>query len=303
MNRPQAFRIYYNHTIHPELIRLEKKRKRLLRLLTVSVFIFIGIIFLEIYINILIITQLLMILLVLYIVFLGYEMRRFVVQFKPRIINLILAFLDLDEVEYKAKKKFPKNDFIDSHIFSSSAPSYKGEDYIKGRIGEVEFELGELDVREYSKVRNRLNYVFKGVMLKADFEQRIKENIYILPADFEQYLTRSIKYFTRNGAEKISLSHPNFEKKFMVYGTKSSGIVHELLPLEVQELLVSFRENFGKEIYLSFIDSNIYVAITEDKNILEPYIFQSNVDFELIREFYEDLEVLFSIIKRLDYYF
>lgn len=300
MNTLQEFRIYYNHTIHPELMRLERKRLRLLWLLFISIFILIGIIILELYINVFIVTMFLMIPLAVYIAFLVYQIRAFIHQFKPRIINLILEFLDLESFEYHPKKSFSKQDFMASRIFSSPAPSYVGEDFIKGKIGEVvEFEMGELNVREFSKVRSRLNYVFRGVMLKAKFDEQLKGKIYILPEEFQQYLTRSIKHFTKEGAFPIELENEDFENIFMVYATPKAP-VSQLLSPEVQQMLVKARMEVGKEIYISFIDSYIYIAVTEDRDLLEPYIFQSNVSFELVREFYEDLSLLFSIIEDFD---
>lgn len=235
----------------------------------------------------------------IYITFLIYQIRQFITQFKPRIVNLILEFIEVSDFEYHAKKSFPKKDFLASRIFSSSAPSYEGEDYIKGRLRDVEFEMGELYVKEFSKVRSRLNYVFRGIMLKATFENRLKGRIYILPEEFEQYLTRSIKHFTREGAHPVELGLEEFEEVFMVYATPKAP-VHQLLSPEVQQMLLDSRREVGKEIYISCIDSDIYIAVTEDKDILEPYIFQSNVSFELVREFYEDLRLLLSIIEDFD---
>ena len=61
-----------------------------------------------------------------------------------------------------------------------------------------------------------------------------------------------------------------------------------------------FRNKTQKEIYVSFINNDIYVGVTEPKDILEPSIFMSNVSFELVREFYEDIELLVSIVQDFD---
>ncbi|MGB1216626.1 MAG: hypothetical protein ACPG5P_02050, partial [Saprospiraceae bacterium] len=77
MDRQHEFRIYYNHTIQPELVRLEKQRKRLLWLLLISVIVLTGIILLELYVNVFLITLLMMIPLSLYVMFLIYRFRQF----------------------------------------------------------------------------------------------------------------------------------------------------------------------------------------------------------------------------------
>ncbi len=299
MDRLDEFRIYYNHTIHPELMRMERKRKNLLLLLFVSFFILVGIILLELYIDVFLVTMVMMIPLALYITFLFYQIRNFIIKFKPRVVNLVLDFIAEDNFKYVPDKTLTVADFKASRIFSSDAPSFKGEDYISGQIGEIEFEMSEIEVREFSKVRNRLNYVFKGVFLKADFSGKSKGVIYVLPEEFQQYLTRSIKQFTREGAVAVELGSEVFEEAFMVYATKDAH-VHELLSLDVQAILVRYRRRMDKEIYISFLDGQMYIAVTEPKDILEPYIFQSNVSFELVREFYEDLQLLFSVIEEFD---
>jgi hypothetical protein len=49
--------------------------------------------------------------------------------------------------------------------------------------------------------------------------------------------------------------------------------------------------------YFSFQGNQIYMAVTEQKDILEPKLFQSNVSFELIREFFEDIHLLLEIVE------
>jgi hypothetical protein len=55
-----------------------------------------------------------------------------------------------------------------------------------------------------------------------------------------------------------------------------------------------------KEIYISIIGDKIYLALTQDKNLLEPSLFQSNVSFDIVREFYEDLRILLDVVLDVD---
>ncbi len=294
MNRLDEFRIYYNHTIHPELLRLEKKRKRLLYWLFFSIFLLTGILILEFYVNIFLVTLFMAIPISLYIAFLIYQIQRFISTFKPNIVNLILEFISEGDFEYDAKGHISKKQFLSSKIFVTDAPYFKGEDFIKGKIGEINFEMSELYIREFSKVRSRLNYVFRGVMLIADFHHNYNGVAYILPEEFQQYLSRSIKQFTLEGAEPQFLSNPDFEEVFMVYANNNSYI-NQLLRPDVQKMLVDYRKKSGKEIYISFLDGKMYVAATEHKDILEPYLFQSNVSYKLVKDFYYDLQILFKL--------
>ncbi len=305
MQRLHEFRLFYNHTIHPELLRMERKRKRLLWLLFLSTLFLIAVLILDIYIHILAITLLLLIFIGFYIAYILYRIQRFVTTFKPNIVNLILDFID-DEVNfgtltYQSKKKIPKETFQASMLFATDAPFYKGEDYIRGSYRELQFELCELNVREYSKVRNRLNYVFRGIFLKGNFNAtNQKGRIIVLPKNFSQYLSRTVKVFNRKGGRMVDdVLIRRFKEVFMTYASRNTN-TSKVLSEELQKALLNYRKKTGKEIYVSFINTKIFIAVTEPKDILEPKIFQSNVSFELVREFFEDLQLLFSILEDLD---
>ena len=267
MQRLHDFRIYYNHTIHPELLRLERRRKRLVRFLFGSVLLIIGILLLEFYINIFSITFLLMVLIGFFVMYLLYLIRQFVIDFKPRVVNLILDFIDngvnFGTLQYDPKKLIDKKTFLSSKIFVTKAPQYSGEDYISGKIGTLDFQLCELNVREYSKVRNRLNYVFKGIFMKSQFHNSIHGSLLILPVEFRQYLSRTVKAFSKQGGQLVEseIHNPVFEEHFMTYATPDVFIAGVLSP-DMQDAIVDYKLKTGKEVYISFVDNNIFLAIT-----------------------------------------
>ena len=305
MERLDEFRIYYNHTIHPELMRLETLRLRLVWLLFFSVLLIGAIIFLEFYLNILVITLVLLLPVSIYIVYLFYQIRKFQTTFKPRVINLILDFikdgLNYGELEYEAKGYISQDRFKKSRIFVTPAHEYRGEDYIRGKVGEMEFELCELLVKEISAVETKLDYIFKGIFLYAVFPEETEGSLIIWPREAKQFLTRSIKHYTWDGGENVDMEilNPEFRKKFMSYALPDTHVIG-IMSDPMQEAIVRYIELTGKEIYLSFIDREIYAAISEPKDILEPSIFRSNLSFELVRDFFEDIHLALSIVRDFD---
>lgn len=307
MKRLHDFRLFYNHTIHPELIRMERKRKRLLLLLFGSVIFLIGVTILDIYVDILVVTLFFLVFIVFYISYILYRIRQFIITFKPNIVNLVLDFID-DEINYgkmtyEPKKMIPKSTFLSSLIFATAAPIYKGEDFIRGSYREMTFELCELNVREYSKVRNRSNYIFKGVFFQGNFNSRAhspKSKVIVLPREFSQYQSRTIKELNRIGCRIAEdIVSRRFQEIFIVMASKNAN-VNNILSREMQNAILNYREKTEKEIYVSFIGSKIFIAVTEPKDLLEPNVFQSNVSFELVREFFEDLQLLLSVLEDLD---
>jgi hypothetical protein len=305
MQRLEDFRIYYNHTIHPELMRLERKRLRLLLLLGVSVFLMGGVIIVSFYINILPIILALLVVLGLYASYLLYRIRAFIKEFKPKVVNLVLDFIDdgvnYGTLSYEPETTIPRSVFLGSRIFVSLAPIYHGEDYIKGHIGSVKFELCELLVSESSRVRGGFFELFRGIFLHATFQDPLRGEVLILPRESVQYFSRSIRGITARQGENMDkwIQNAEFKDMFTVYATKDMQI-RRLLSDEMGGIIADYAKNTNKEIFLSFIDNEIYVAVSEPKDILEPYIFQSNVSFELVREFWADLNLLLSIIEDFD---
>jgi len=305
MQRLEDFRLFYNHTIHPELMRMEKKRKRLLLLLFFSILLFISIIILEIYLDVLALTLFFMVPIGFYASYLLIQIKRFVDAFKPGVVDLVLDFIDdgpnFGDLKYDSKGLIPKQRFLDSRIFATKAPEYKGEDFIFGKIGELDFELCELNVRESSRVQAKMESVFRGVFLHAKTNIPTQGAIIVWPREFKQYLTRSIKAFTAKGGDNIdeSLEVESFRELFTTYATPDASIF-KTLNYEMQVELANYTITTGKEIFASFIGDDIYVGISEPKDILEPYIFRSNVSFDLVKEFFEDLQMLFSIVDTFD---
>ncbi len=308
IKRLDEFRIYYNHTIHPELLRMERRRIRLLRLLFFSTLIMLGILLFEVYLNMLVITLLLAIPITLYISYILYRIRRFRLTFKPNVVRLILDFIDdgmnfdpAHPLKYDPKRKIEKSRFFKSQIFATSAHIYEGEDFISGRVGEMDFEMCELSVQEISPVGNSLSRVFQGVFMHATFPEETVGRVIIWPRRYRQFFIRAIKNFTWEGGinQDDEVLNEEFRESFMTYATEDTHVVSILSP-PMQEAIVRYRTQTGKEIFMSFIDREIYAAVTEEKDLLEPYLFRSNLSFELVREFFEDIHLLLRIAEDFD---
>ena len=298
---------FYNHTIHPELRRMEQKRHTLLLTLVGAFLAILGILFLQFYIHIWVLTLVLAVPLVLYVSYIFTEWERFRSAFKPRIITLLLDFIDNDvtyniPLQYMEKASISPAVFGASRLFNSAAPDFVGEDYIKGEMGELDFEMSELSVKEFSPVRNRLDDVFRGVFLHARFRRRVQDDtgeILVLPRHRRQFLSRTIKTFTIKGGRQFDALLPQFNDIFVVYATATAN-TRGFLSENMQQSILKYREKEKNEVYLSFIQNDIYIGVSQDKDLLEPALWISNMSFDLIHEFYEDITLLLSIVLDID---
>lgn len=307
MDRIAAFRVFYNQTIYPELVRLDRQRVRLLRLIALSALLLVGLLLVQVFLQILLVTLALAIPVGLYLVYLLYRVRKFRLDFKPKVMRLVLDFMDdspnVGTLAYDAQRHIDRQLFDDSMLFESKADRYVGEDYINGSVNYIPFELSELRVREYSRVRERLNYVFAGVFFHAQFPNRTKGAVVLLPRHFEQYLSRTLKALYRKQfiPADAYIQNEAFRDYFLTY-TVSATRLPRLLSEALQDTIIAYQQRTGADLYLSFIGQHLYIAVTEHKDLLEPRLWQSNVSFELVREFYYEVRTLLDILEEVAKY-
>ena len=112
-------------------------------------------------------------------------------------------------------------------------------------------------------------------------------------------MTESLRNLVANGGQCLDdhIPEEEFLGRFTVYGTRDARL-SALLPQELREFLTQYRRQ--SKIYLSIIGQHIFVAITNEKDILEPNVLRSNVSFELVREFYEDIASGLYVVRAID---
>lgn len=308
LKRLEAFRLFYNNTIQPELIRLERMRLQLISLMVFSALLLTGVIALEFYLNLLFVTLLLAVPLSLFIAYLFARIDQFRRTFKPRVVRLILDFIDdglnfdiKNPLRYDYKGFIPKERFRASRIFDTPAQAYKGEDKIDGKVGEMFFELCELRVGEMSILRRNINTVFSGVFMHSIFNEPTRGEIIVWPRNRLQFLTKSIRAFTfKGGKNKDSeILHDEFRRIFITYSDEETHVAGTLT-YSMQQALVNFVKEHKKELYISFLGKDIFVALSEDKDLLEPFILRSNLSFDRVREFFDDIHNLLHLVEVFD---
>jgi len=303
--RLHELRIYYNTHIRPELVRMERLRKRTLLRITASVLGVLAVVVIALIIKLGFLVLILATPFVFYLVALYFRIERFRQQFKPNVISLILDFMNqapnFQELSYDAKQSIGKDRFDRSELFVGRSVSYAGEDYIKGLVGEMAFELSELYVEELSRGSNRLNLIFGGIFIHALFNEPTVGHVVVWPRDEYRFMRRTIKEFIYRGGmdAEVELHNPRFRELFLVYAKKGT-VVHNILTQPMQDALVRFVETTGHELYFSVHNKNVFAGISHDRDLLEPNILRSNLSFELIQEFYTDIMLMLGIIQDFD---
>lgn len=204
------------------------------------------------------------------------------------------------KLTYQYDKMISKSTFRDSGIFNLSPTIYEGEDYISGYIGTATFEMSELYVARLSPVRAIYETIFRGIFFKANFFYDVGGGLIVfIPQEERQELSETIRGITSRGGQRINLPTKEFNEAFVAYA--ESGVdVNTLLSQNAFKTIMDYKKNSGKKIYVSFHKGYVNIAITESKDILEPKILKSNANFKLIREYFEDILLIMSIVEDFD---
>jgi len=297
----EEFKKFYDSQLMPDLIVMETDRKKTVRKILITL------------VPVAIITLLLIPLLQMFAVVLGgiicvgifvFITKGYVSDFKQKVISKIVHFIDKN-LTYIPEDYISHGEFALSDIFLRHADSFKGDDRVYGKIGATKINFSEC-VAKYrtkdSKGRTQYTTFFKGLFFIADFNKHFKGKTIVLP-DTAEKLFGSIGSFLqkRNMArpELIKLEDPEFEKHFVVYADDQIEARY-ILSTSLMRRITDYKKKTNKKIHLSFVASKVFVAVSYKKNLLEPRVFRTMLDFNVIKEYYEDLQLAISIVEELN---
>jgi len=229
--------------------------------------------------------------------------RGYVADFKALVIERIVHFID-ENLSYEPKRCIDKSTFMLSKIFTTKPNRYKGDDFVSGKVGATEIQFSELNaVYESGSGRNRHRYtVFRGIFFVGDFNKHFTGQTIVLPDTAEKLFGRlgqklqSLNIFRGN---LIKLEDPEFESHFAVYGSDQVEARY-ILSTSLMARITDFKEKTGKKIYLSFIGSMVFVAVPYTRDLFEPRLFKTLLDFEPVRQYFDDLQLAVGIIDDLN---
>ena len=232
----------------------------------------------------------------------------YVQEFKGTIIGNLVKFLD-DNLAYSQSGRIPQSTYMASKIFTRRPDRYNGDDHVTGKVGATQIEFSELKT-EYkttstnSKGQTSTHWhtIFKGLFFVADFNKHFACETIVLPDTAQKLFGRlgqklqSLNVFR---GQLIKLEDPEFERLFVVYGNDQVQARY-ILSTSLMERIMQFKTKSQKPIYLSFVGSKVFVAVSYTKNLFEPKIFSTLLDFGPIRQYYEDLQLAVGIIEDLN---
>jgi hypothetical protein len=315
MKTLEQFHAFFESDLKPILTELEAQRKRVLHSFGYLVLVIVGIVG----IGLLIITAnprvgpgMLLIPLVIAIIVAAivtpFLSRGYIQRFKTEVLARMARFLD-PSLEYRMDGAIDQSTYMSSKLFPHRPDRYKGEDLVEGKIGATAIRFCELHseyktTRRDSKGRTHTEWhtIFQGLFFLGDFNKNFSGSTVVLPDSAEALFGKFgqwLQSFAFGRDQLIKMDDPEFEKLFVVYGTDQVESRYILSPALMRRI-VEFKAERKCPIYLSFVGSSIFVALTETRPLFEPKIFSSILDFQTVCEYFEDLRVAVEIVEDLN---
>ncbi len=232
----------------------------------------------------------------------------YVQEFKGTIIGKLVNFLD-DNLAYSQSACILQSTYMASTIFTRRPDRYRGDDHVAGKVGATQIEFSELKTEYKTTSTNSKGHrqthwhtIFKGLFFVADFNKHFACETVVLPDTAQKLFGRlgqklqSLNVFR---GQLIKLEDPEFERLFVVYGDDQVQARY-ILSTSLIQRIVQFKTRSQKPIYLSFVGSKVFVAVSYTKNLFEPKIFSTLLNFGPIRQYYEDLQLAVGIVEDLN---
>jgi hypothetical protein len=228
--------------------------------------------------------------------------------FKYVILRKLMAFIE-PGLEYRPQDGMPKPLFEVTGLFRHQIDRYRSEDMFEGKSGKTQVSFSEVHAEYKTTTHTRKggtqtqwHTIFKGLLFMADFNKEFHGQTRVLPDTAEKLFGsfgQTLQSWCASAGELIRLEDPDFEKEFVVYGTDQIESRY-ILSTSLMERILAFRRKAGADIYLSFLGSKVFVAISMQNNLFEPKMFSSAMGFDTIVEYYNQLSLPIGIIDDLN---
>jgi len=312
MKTIEELKAFYDSTLKNDLISLEDERKKIVNkvvLLNILCGLGIGLCAVLFFIFSFFVLIVGIPVIILWIILYSKITKGYVSSFKDKVIYRIIKFID-DNLNYKPNNCISMQTYMSSKIFRRNPDRYTGDDLVYGKLGKTDLVFSEIhsEYKTQSRSSNgttqtHWHTIFKGLFFIATFNKKFKGETYVLPdvaqKMFGNLLGNLFQSWNKGRGELIKMEDPDFEKVFVVYGNDQIEARY-ILSTSLMKRILDYKNKTNKQIFLSFLQNQIFVAISYTKNLFEPRLFKTLLDFNMIREYYEDLLTAVSIVDELN---
>ena len=225
-------------------------------------------------------------------------------EFKEKIIKPLINALD-KKLTYTASLHVPQHTFERSKLFTQNIDRMSGNDFVRGTIDSINIQFSDIHAEERhkdSKGNTSWSTIFQGLFIVSEFNKTFHGKTIILPdtaqSTFGDLVGNWLQSKNMSRDELVKMDDPEFEKEFVVYSTDQVEVRYILSHSLMKKLLI-FKHKSKHPLHISFIGGHIYMAIEYDKDLFEPAIFNSLLDYKVAMEYVKTLHLAIGIVQEL----
>ncbi|KJG40699.1 galanin [Photobacterium angustum] len=234
------------------------------------------------------------------------QKQQYCVNYKQKVITALLANIN-ESFYYQPLGSISEQDYKASQLFPQRYDSFRGEDFVQGTIGKTTLRFSELETQvkkqrvNQKESREEWETIFRGILFIADANKHFNSQTLILPAKNAviSAIGDAVSHLFNRENKRVALENPHFEQYFSVYSNDQIEARYLLTPA-MMERLVDFVTKAKNRISLSFIDNNVFIAMSSHKNYFEPALFTSSDSLESVQAIAQDLQFVIDIVSDLD---
>jgi hypothetical protein len=306
----QLTEVYYK-TLYPVLEKLDKERKSIKnRVILVGVILLVVVVILLKSFNLITTLQNPQPLLfaafgyfmVMGIVY-SYMTKDYKKEFKQNIIKPLIELLD-ENLTYVANGHIDATLFQRSKLFSR-VDRFGGDDYVYGDIDGVKFEFSDVVAKERHIDKDghkHYNTIFQGLFIVAEFNKNFNGITTVLPDSAQNLFGDLIGSWLQSNNmgrdELVKMDSNEFEKEFVVYSTDQIEARY-ILSHTMMDKLLELKKRSKEDIYVSFVGNYIHIGIEYNKDLFEPSVFHSLLEYKIAMEYVQTLHLAIGVVREL----
>lgn len=207
-------------------------------------------------------------------------------------------------INYIPTKSIDKLTFLDSYLFREKEIHYRGQDLFEGTFKNSKLSFSELNVRTAGENSTE---IFKGLFFVIETTQKLAKQLSILPKNAAIYfkdlseskaLKKKVSQIIIEERKVAMSAHPQFDQLFKVY-TVDPEDGHQLLSSAMCSAIIALQNKLKTDIYLSFIDQKVYIAIRNAEDYFEIDPKESVLENSTFLKLYEELTLCFDVVELL----
>lgn len=200
----------------------------------------------------------------------------------------------LPDFDYWPNQKIANETYNNSLLFPQEVNVVEGEDFMRFTIDGVDVMLCESKVFGYGPQAK----MFQGIFISAAFNKSVTSKTFIFPRKSTSWY-RKLRFKVLGPSYQVKLEDPEFDKDFIVLG-EDQVEARYILSTSLMKRILEYKRKLNSEIAFSFISDRMYCSIRNSRNLFEPALFNSFLDFSFVLKSYEPVIFYTAIVKDLN---